>query len=73
MTAAPARAIDFEAGCEVGNENQSWFLKQNISEFAGKPATVDPADEEFVDLHTPHWPGDTVTAMGMAAAGFRLF
>ncbi len=39
----------------------------------GKPATVDPGAEECVDLHTPHWHGNTVTAMGMATAGFRLF
>jgi FtsP/CotA-like multicopper oxidase with cupredoxin domain len=89
---------------EVADENQSLYLKRNIREHAGDPASVDPDDDDFhesnlmhsingyvygtgpklvlntgqrvrwyllgmgteVDLHTPHWHGNTLTtSMGM--------
>ncbi len=89
----------------VFNENSSLYLDRNIQTFAGKPATVNPDDEDFqesnlmhsingyvygngpldamimkkgervrwyvmgmgteVDLHTPHWHGNTLLWSGM--------
>ena len=89
----------------VFDENDSWYLEQNISAFATNPGDVDPDDEDFiesnlmhsingyvygnlplgtatmergkrvrwyllglgteVDLHTPHWHGQTGTFAGM--------
>src|SRR4029079_16444400 len=89
----------------VSDENQSPYLDRNIQLFAGKPDTVDPEDEGFiesnlmhsingyvfgnlpgltmkvgqrvrwylmgmgteVDLHTPHWHGNTVLVHGARA------
>ena len=87
----------------VFDENSSLYLDDNIKKYAGKPKSVDPADEGFgesnlmhsingyvfgnlpdltarlgervrwytmgmgteVDMHTPHWHGQTVIANGM--------
>ena len=87
----------------VFDENTSTYLASNIKEFAGKPSTVNPDDDGFiesnkmhsingysygnlpgltmrvgqrvrwyligqgteVDLHTPHWHGNTVLINGM--------
>jgi len=87
----------------VFDENRSPYLETNIQTYAGRPATVKPDDEEFVesnlmhsingfvfgnlpgltmkegervrwyllgmgtevDLHTPHWHGQTVLWAGM--------
>jgi hephaestin len=88
----------------VFDENDSWYIEDNINAFAGDPGSVDPDDEEFeesnlmhsingwvfgnqplgsvtmsrgervrwymlgvgneVDLHTPHWHGQTGLWMG---------
>jgi hephaestin len=94
---------EFVAVFSVMNENASHYLSDNIDQFAGEPASVDPADPDFeesnlmhaingyvygngpmmvarpgervrwylmgmgteVDLHTPHFHGNTVTSMGM--------
>jgi FtsP/CotA-like multicopper oxidase with cupredoxin domain len=94
---------EFVVNFEVINENASFFLDDNIQTYAGIPASVDPADDEFyesnlmhsingyvfgnqpmmtmqqgervrwyvmamgteVDLHTPHWHGQTVLEQGM--------
>ncbi|MEC5193179.1 FtsP/CotA-like multicopper oxidase with cupredoxin domain [Arthrobacter sp. MP_M7] len=96
---------EFFVQFKVSNENASPYLQRNIDRFAGDPASVNPADEEFgesnlmhsvngyvfgnlplesltmnkgdrvrwylmgmgteVDLHTPHWHGNTATALGM--------
>ena len=86
----------------VLNENESWYLDDNINQFADDPGGTDPDDGDFqesnlmhsingyvygnqplmkmrsgervrwytmtlgteVDLHTPHWHGQTVTTMG---------
>jgi len=88
---------------KVYDENSSWYLEENIEEYAGDPESVDLEDEGFVesnlmhsingyvygnqpgldmrvgervrwyllgmgtevDLHTPHWHGQTVEVMGM--------
>jgi FtsP/CotA-like multicopper oxidase with cupredoxin domain len=87
----------------VFDENTSTYLQSNIREFAGRPSSVNPDDDGFiesnkmhsingysygnlpgltmrvgqrvrwyligqgteVDLHTPHWHGNTVTINGM--------
>jgi FtsP/CotA-like multicopper oxidase with cupredoxin domain len=87
----------------VFDENDSHYLEANIREYAGKPSSVDPEDEGFiesnlmhsingyvygnlpgltmragqrvrwyviamgteVDIHTPHWHGNTVLIGGM--------
>jgi FtsP/CotA-like multicopper oxidase with cupredoxin domain len=87
----------------VFDENTSTYLDSNITEFTGKPSTVNPDDDGFiesnkmhsingysygnlpgltmrvgqrvrwfligqgteVDLHTPHWHGNTVLINGM--------
>ena len=87
----------------VIDENDSLLLDRNIERYAGRPATVDPDDDGFiesnlmhsingyvygnlpgltmqrgqrvrwylmgmgteVDLHTPHWHGNTVVVQGM--------
>jgi hephaestin len=96
---------EFFVQYKVSNENASPYLQRNIDRFAGDPASVDTASDEFgesnlmhsingyvfgnlpldsmtvkkgervrwylmgmgteVDLHTPHWHGNTVTALGM--------
>lgn len=94
---------EFVTLLSVIDENQSWYLSQNIQTYAGEPAKVDPEDDEFqesnlmhsingyvygnlpllsmkkeenvrwylldmgteVDLHTPHWHGNTGLMMGM--------
>jgi hephaestin len=98
------------ANFEVDDENQSPYLADNVTKFAGDPTGVDPDDEEFhesnlmhsingyvygnlggftmhvgehvrwyvmatgteVDLHTPHWHGNTVTVMGMRTDTIQL-
>lgn len=87
----------------VYDENKSWYLERNITEYTGEPGSVDPDDEDFiesnlmhgingyvfgnlpglvmrrgeqvrwyvlgmgteVDLHTPHWHGQTGLWNGM--------
>ncbi|HEY2983153.1 MAG TPA: multicopper oxidase domain-containing protein [Jatrophihabitantaceae bacterium] len=94
----------------VMNENQSWYLDDNVQKYAGKPSTVNVDDEEFqesnlmhsingyvygngplmtakvgerirwyvmtlgteVDLHTPHFHGNTITTMGMRTDVMQL-
>ncbi len=38
----------------IFDENTSWFLDANIQKYAGKPSTVDPADEGFVESNLMH-------------------
>jgi hephaestin len=38
----------------VMDENVSWYLDRNITEFAGDPAGVDPEDEEFEESNLMH-------------------
>jgi FtsP/CotA-like multicopper oxidase with cupredoxin domain len=87
----------------VFDENDSWYLDHNIETFTGRPQTVNPDDDDFiesnlmhtingyvygnmpgltmnegervrwylmgmgteVDLHTPHWHGNTALLNGM--------
>jgi hypothetical protein len=93
---------EFVTMFEVSDENNSWYLDENIKRYPGKPARIDKDDEEFhesnlmhaingfvfgnlpgldmrvgervrwyvigmgteVDLHTPHWHGQTLLMSG---------
>ena len=93
---------EFVTMFEVSDENQSWYLDDNIKRYAGRPKSIDKEDEEFeesnlmhgingyvfgnlpgldmrvgehvrwyvigmgteVDLHTPHWHGQTLLMSG---------
>jgi FtsP/CotA-like multicopper oxidase with cupredoxin domain len=94
------------ADFQIFDQNQSWYLDQDIARFAKVPSSVHPDDEDFgesnlmhsingyvygnmpriqlrvgervrwylmdlgteVDLHTPHWHGNSVLMNGMNRA-----